>query len=212
MALQHDKPLAARTHSEPRQFGRGRRQRDRAHAKSPLCNPSTGSSTQLDPIGLAGGLNSYGFGAGDPINFSDPYGTAAIPLAFLAGAAVRQGFRLLGGAIMTAFVLRFRDALRSESEGSPTQPAANPAPLPDGLTGTNPRETSGRINTDGAGIPEEKFDELTGGQSVTDSNGHRVGANGVRLRPGTETKGPRIDIPAKGDRKHETIHWPAPKP
>src|SRR5690606_11953652 len=30
--------------------------------------------TQLDPIGLAGGLNSYGFAAGDPINYHDPFG------------------------------------------------------------------------------------------------------------------------------------------
>lgn len=31
-------------------------------------------STQPDPIGLAGGLNTYGFAAGDPVNFSDPFG------------------------------------------------------------------------------------------------------------------------------------------
>lgn|GEM_PF-3107997 len=30
--------------------------------------------TQEDPIGLAGGLNLYGFANGDPINFSDPFG------------------------------------------------------------------------------------------------------------------------------------------
>lgn len=30
--------------------------------------------TQEDPIGLAGGLNLYGFAAGDPINFWDPFG------------------------------------------------------------------------------------------------------------------------------------------
>jgi len=30
--------------------------------------------TQQDPIGLAGGLNLYGFAAGDPVNFSDPFG------------------------------------------------------------------------------------------------------------------------------------------
>ncbi|MGH7626876.1 MAG: hypothetical protein ACREOJ_16365, partial [Gemmatimonadaceae bacterium] len=27
-----------------------------------------------DPLGLAGGLNVYGFNGGDPVNFSDPFG------------------------------------------------------------------------------------------------------------------------------------------
>lgn len=35
---------------------------------------ATGRFTQPDPIGLAGGLNVYGFAGGDPINFSDPSG------------------------------------------------------------------------------------------------------------------------------------------
>jgi RHS repeat-associated protein len=33
-------------------------------------DPQTGQFTQPDPIGLAGGLNSYGFAAGDPISYS----------------------------------------------------------------------------------------------------------------------------------------------
>jgi hypothetical protein len=37
-------------------------------------DPATGKFTQEDPIGLAGGLNLYGFAGGDPINFSDPFG------------------------------------------------------------------------------------------------------------------------------------------
>jgi RHS repeat-associated protein len=37
-------------------------------------DPSTGRFTQEDPIGLAGGLNLYGFANGDPISYSDPYG------------------------------------------------------------------------------------------------------------------------------------------
>jgi RHS repeat-associated protein len=37
-------------------------------------DPSTGRFTQEDPIGLAGGLNVYGFAAGDPVSYSDPYG------------------------------------------------------------------------------------------------------------------------------------------
>lgn len=34
----------------------------------------SGRFTQEDPLGLASGLNSYGFAAGDPIQFSDPFG------------------------------------------------------------------------------------------------------------------------------------------
>jgi uncharacterized protein RhaS with RHS repeats len=37
-------------------------------------DPATGQFTQADPIGLAGGLNAYGFAAGDPVSYSDPYG------------------------------------------------------------------------------------------------------------------------------------------
>jgi RHS repeat-associated protein len=37
-------------------------------------DPVTGRFTQEDPIGLAGGLNLYGFAGGDPVNFSDPFG------------------------------------------------------------------------------------------------------------------------------------------
>lgn len=33
-----------------------------------------GQSTQPDPIGLAGGLNLYGYAGGDPINYHDPFG------------------------------------------------------------------------------------------------------------------------------------------
>src|SRR5690606_11530617 len=37
-------------------------------------DPQTGRFTQLDPIGLAGGVNQYGFAAGDPLNYTDPFG------------------------------------------------------------------------------------------------------------------------------------------
>ena len=33
--------------------------------------------TQQDPIGIAGGLNLYGFAGGDPINYQDPFGLCA---------------------------------------------------------------------------------------------------------------------------------------
>ncbi len=33
-----------------------------------------GGVTQEDPIGVAGGVNLYGFGGGDPVNHMDPFG------------------------------------------------------------------------------------------------------------------------------------------
>ncbi len=37
-----------------------------------------GRFTQEDPIGLAGGINLYGFADGDPVGYSDPYGLAPL--------------------------------------------------------------------------------------------------------------------------------------
>ncbi|HEX2080830.1 MAG TPA: RHS repeat-associated core domain-containing protein [Longimicrobium sp.] len=37
-------------------------------------DPASGRFTQEDPIGLAGGVNVYGFAAGDPVTYTDPYG------------------------------------------------------------------------------------------------------------------------------------------
>jgi len=37
-------------------------------------DPSSGRFTQEDPIGLAGGLNAYGFAKGNPVSYNDPFG------------------------------------------------------------------------------------------------------------------------------------------
>jgi len=59
----------------------------------------------------------------------------------------------------------------------------------------------------GSGDAEEDFGKLTGGSGQNASeSGHQIGANGVRLR--YTDKGPRIDIPANGDKPHETLHYP----
>jgi hypothetical protein len=50
-----------------------------------------GLYTQQDPIGIAGGLNLYGYANGDPINFSDPFGLNPWPVPVpqvLVGCAV----------------------------------------------------------------------------------------------------------------------------
>ena len=42
-------------------------------------DPVSGRFTQEDPIGLAGGMNLYGYADGDPINFADPFGLSSCP-------------------------------------------------------------------------------------------------------------------------------------
>ena len=44
------------------------------YARNRMYDPATGRFTQEDPIGLAGGLNAYGFASGDPVNYGDPFG------------------------------------------------------------------------------------------------------------------------------------------
>jgi RHS repeat-associated protein len=81
-------------------------------------DPETHTFTQEDPVGLAGGLNAYGFAHGDPVNYSDPFGLAPCPpdhdcdigasdaLAALTGAGrllqPAQGPLEVGGYLATA--------------------------------------------------------------------------------------------------------------
>src|SRR5207249_773358 len=68
-------------------------------------DPASGRFTQEDPIGLAGGLNLYGFAGGDPVNFSDPFGLCPTDLdaanAFLCNSieAVGTGIGFLTGFV-----------------------------------------------------------------------------------------------------------------
>ena len=55
-------------------------------------DPSTGRFTQEDPIGIAGGLNTFGYANGDPVNFSDPFGLNPV----LGGAAAATPLALAG--------------------------------------------------------------------------------------------------------------------
>ncbi len=49
------------------------------YSRNRYYDPRTGRFTQIDPIGLAGGLNLYGFAAGDPATFTDPFGLCPVP-------------------------------------------------------------------------------------------------------------------------------------
>ncbi|HEU4559482.1 MAG TPA: RHS repeat-associated core domain-containing protein, partial [Longimicrobium sp.] len=69
-------------------------------------NPATGRFTQEDPIGLAGGLNVYGFAEGDPVSYDDPFGLCPNPLGRGLGSLqcatqdVIEGAKRLPGALL----------------------------------------------------------------------------------------------------------------
>ena len=44
------------------------------YCRNRYYDPATGRFTQEDPIGLAGEVNVYGFAAGDPVSYADPFG------------------------------------------------------------------------------------------------------------------------------------------
>lgn len=82
-------------------------------------DPVTGRFTQEDPIGIAGGLNVYGFAKGDPVQYSDPFGLCtpwpACANAFWDDAAVAGhqeggisgGAKALGSVIMGTMIEGF---------------------------------------------------------------------------------------------------------
>jgi RHS repeat-associated protein len=66
------------------------------YKRARVYDPQTGRFTQEDPIGLAGGLNLYGYAGGDPVNFSDPFGLCVPWCTAAIGAAIGGGGAALG--------------------------------------------------------------------------------------------------------------------
>ena len=79
-------------------------------------DPGTGRFTQEDPIGLAGGLNLYGYAAGDPINYSDPFGLCPNPVGWGSLQCELEAFVAGGKAAARAVVTRLGNNLRQSAE------------------------------------------------------------------------------------------------
>jgi filamentous hemagglutinin len=110
------------------------------------------------------------------------------------------------------------------NEGEPEQEPAVAPELPDGIVGdqgderagqSGNRHNSGKLSPEhgGTGDPYKDFNKLTGGKNGPAPASDRYppgtlkGQNGIALRPGKSGHGPRIDIPAKGRKSHETLHY-----
>ena len=84
-------------------------------------DPTTGRFTQTDPIGLAGGMNLYGFAGGDPVNFSDPFGLSPddgdCPHGYIGAGDTCYNQVAIIGMVLTGGGSRLFGAARSASAG-----------------------------------------------------------------------------------------------
>jgi RHS repeat-associated protein len=188
-------------------------------------DPQQGRYTQSDPIGLAGGLNSYSYVLNDPTRYVDAAGlqTMTVPVVIGVGTIAciltpgcMNALSNLGKSIAKA-VGDF--CASTADEGSKSSP-----PIPGNLVGdqSDPRagqrgsrHTSGPLTPSNGGVGDasKDFDHLTGGtgQPFPDGNtrppGSLIGDNGIWIRPGKNGEGPRIEIPGNENKPPETLHY-----
>ena len=185
-------------------------------------DPDVGIFLSVDPVDVNGqnGWNfcRYCYGLDNPYKFKDPDGRqvkqliqeilrAVIPAPPPGGQKNSQP---------EAKDLDSGDGSRSERDTRRTrddEPVKEKQQDEDRWYGENPKEASGRVNTDRGTDPYEDWKDRTGGKDKVDESGQRIGPRGERLRIGRDGR-PRIELPveATGKRKHETVHYPTYPP
>jgi hypothetical protein len=174
-------------------------------------------------------FNRYIYALNNPYKFTDPDGRDVTCTQTSCTGTCHSGVECAGDMLHVSVVYLKRlieNALPIAQQSAP--PESESPPLPGGLVGTDDGkggQQGDRVNNGplapengGSGDAGSDFDHLTGGNSSPASEGSRlpegsrVGENGVIYRPPNSSSGPRIDIPANGDKPHETLHYPPPPP
>jgi len=125
------------------------------------------SLTQEDPIGLAGGLNLYGFAKGDPVNFGDPFGLKPCKVQTPLGSAVvderiAQAFvNALADAIMNGYGGDLNATFRTKEEQQAEVDAGRTTTPP----GESPHEAGTAADADWRTVDRNQQGALQGGMN-----------------------------------------------
>jgi RHS repeat-associated protein len=102
-------------------------------------DPEAGQFTQQDPIGIAGGLNLYGYANGDPINFSDPFGLC--PVCAVAWGIFEFGASVYDAVDLAATGVRYLSGSASREELGATALGAAAGVVAFGVAPAAPHES-----------------------------------------------------------------------
>jgi RHS repeat-associated protein len=200
-------------------------------------DPAVGRFLSIDPVAPKSGdpfsFNRHAYANNNPIMHIDPDGRT---VTCDASSCSIDAHSVLEVAVdyATVAVIYTQRAIQNTIGPNPQTPTVHnesqgeAAPLPGGLVGVQDGKSGqqgGRINNGplapshgGSGDSAKDFETLTGGKSAPAPadkgypEGTMVGENGISHRPATDQSGPRIDIPANGNKPAETLHYPKPPP